>query len=90
MIPGKETISVFTVPLLLMDLPACAGRPCGRRLRGIGGIRKMVRAHPQAVLAQLADMKGVLAEMTDKSRAPRCEKATRHGEANFRIRSKNQ
>jgi hypothetical protein len=56
----------------------------------LGGIRKIVRAHPQDVLAQLADMKGVLAEMTDKSRAPRCEKATRHGEANFWIRSKYQ
>jgi hypothetical protein len=28
-------------------------------------------------------MKGVLAEMTDKSRAPRCENATRHGEDDF-------
>ncbi|HEY1213720.1 MAG TPA: hypothetical protein VGE93_08820 [Bryobacteraceae bacterium] len=28
-----------------------------------------MRAHPQNVLAQLADMKGVLAEMTDKSRS---------------------
>jgi hypothetical protein len=35
MIPGKEAISVFMVPLLLVDLPACAGRPCGKRLRGI-------------------------------------------------------
>jgi hypothetical protein len=56
----------------------------------LGGIRKIVRAHPQNVLAQLADVKGALAEMTDKSRTPRCENATRHGEANFWIRSKNQ
>jgi predicted component of type VI protein secretion system len=56
----------------------------------LGNIRKIVRAHPQDVLAQLADMKGVLAEMTDKSRTPRCENATRHGEANFWIWSKNQ
>ena len=60
------------------------------QLGWIGGIRKMVRAHPQDVLAQLADMKGVLAEMTDKSRTPRRENATRYGEANFWIRSKNQ
>jgi hypothetical protein len=56
----------------------------------LGGIRKIVRAHPQNVLVQLADVKGVLAEMTDKSRAPRCENATRHGEANFWIRPENQ
>jgi hypothetical protein len=56
----------------------------------LGGIRKIVRAHPQDVSAQLTDMKGALAEMTDKSRAPRCENATRHVEANFWIRSKNQ
>jgi hypothetical protein len=56
----------------------------------LGGLRKIVRAHPQDVLAQLAGMKGVLAEMTDNSRALRCENATRHGEANFWIRSKNQ
>jgi len=56
----------------------------------LGGIRKIVRARPQDVLAQLVDMKGVLAEMTDKSRAPRCENATRYGEAIFWIRSKNQ
>jgi hypothetical protein len=59
-------------------------------LVGLGGIRKIVRAHPQDVLAQLADMKGVLAEMTDKNRVTRCENATRHDEANFWIRSKNQ
>jgi hypothetical protein len=45
----------------------------------LGGIRKIVRAHSQNVLAQLADMKGVLAEMTDKSHAPRRENAARHG-----------
>jgi hypothetical protein len=56
----------------------------------LGGIRKIVRAGLQDVLAQLTDMKGVLAEMTDKSRAPRCENATRHGEANFWIRPENQ
>jgi hypothetical protein len=56
----------------------------------LGGIRKIVRAGLQDVLAQLTDMKGVLAEMTDKSRAPRCENATHHGEANFWIRLKNQ
>jgi hypothetical protein len=39
----------------------------------LGGIRKVVRAHSQNVLAQLADMKRVLAGMTDKSRAQRCE-----------------
>jgi hypothetical protein len=44
----------------------------------------------QSTLVQLVVKKGVLAEIADKSRVPRCENATRHGEANFWIRSRNQ
>jgi hypothetical protein len=51
MTPGKETISVSTVLLLLVDLSACAGRPCGKRLRGIdchGVVRLLGRSRKMA------------------------------------------